>query len=181
VATEPTVRVTDASGNPVIGATVTFAVTQGGGSATGLTQLTDTEGEAAVGGWTLGSGAPNTLRATVAGSGITGNPVTFSAQSATQITITNAPAGPIDLGTNFTITAQLRNSLGAAVALPGVQLTIAIATGGGTLNGTMTRVTDASGAVSFTLINVTGTAGARTLTVSGAGLTSATSAAITFN
>jgi hypothetical protein len=45
----------------------------------------------------------------------------------------------------------------------------------------MTRVTDASGAVSFTLINVTGTAGARTLTVSGAGLTSATSAAITFN
>jgi adhesin/invasin len=177
----PTVRVTDSSGNPVIGATVTFAVVLGGGSATGLTQLTDTQGQAAVGSWTLGSGAPNTLRATVTGSGITGNPVTFTAQSATQIAITSAPAGPITLGTNFTITAQLRNSAGVAVALPGVPLTIAIATGGGTLNGTVNRVTDSSGAVSFTLINVTGSAGARTFTVSGTGLTSATTASINFN
>jgi adhesin/invasin len=177
----PTVRVTDANGNPVIGATVTFAVTQGGGTATGLTQATNTQGQATVGSWTLGTGAPNTLTATVTGSGILGNPVTFTAQSATQIAITNAPAGPINLGTNFTITAQLRNAAGAAVALPGVQLTIAIASGGGTLNGTVTRVTDASGAVSFTLINVTGTAGARTFSVSGTGLATATTAAINFN
>ena len=181
VATPPAVRVTDASGNPVIGATVTFAVIGGGGSASGLSQLTNTQGQAAVGSWTLGSGAPNTLRATVTGSGITGNPVTFTAQSATQIAITSAPAGPINLGTNFTITAQLRNSAGVAVALPGVQLTIAIASGGGTLNGTTVRVTDASGAVSFTLINVTGSAGARTFTVTGTGLQPATTAAITFN
>jgi hypothetical protein len=177
----PTVRVTDGSGNRVIGATVTFAVLQGGGTATGLTQSTDAQGQAAVGSWTLGSGAPNTLRATVAGSGITGNPVTFTAQSATQIEITSAPAGPIDLGTNFTITAQLQDSDDDAVALQGVQLTIAIASGGGTLNGTLTRVTDASGAVSFTLINVTGSAGSRTFRVSGTGLASATTAAIQFN
>lgn len=181
VATRPTVRVTDGGGNPVIGATVTFAVIQGGGSATGLVQLTDAQGQAAVGNWILGSGAPNTLRATVTGTGITGNPVTFTAQSATQIGITGAPVGPIGLGADFTISAQLRNSLGAPVTLAGVQLTIAIASGGGTLNGTLTRVTDASGAVSYTLINVTGSAGARTFTISGPGLTSATSAAITFN
>ena len=181
VGTPPTVRVTDASGNPVVGATVTFAVTQGGGTATGLTQLSDAQGEAAVGSWTLGSDAPNTLRATVTGSGITGNPVTFTAQSAMRITITSAPAGPISLGADFTVTAQLRNAVGAAVALPGVELTISIASGGGTLNGTVMRVTDASGAVSFTLLNVTGSAGARTFTVAGAGLTSATTAAITFN
>jgi adhesin/invasin len=181
VAIPPAVRVTDASGNPVIGATVVFSVTSGGGSATGLTQPTNTQGQATVGSWTLGSGAPNTLRATVTGSGITGNPVTFTAQSATQIAITSAPAGPINLGTNFTVTVQLRNSAGAAVVLPGVQLTIAIASGGGTLNGTVSRVTDASGAVSFTLINVTGTAGARTFTITGTGLQPATTAAITFN
>jgi adhesin/invasin len=181
VAVRPTVRVTDSTGNPVIGATVTFAVTAGGGSATSLIQTTDTQGQAAVGSWTLGSGAPNTLRATVTGSGITGNPVTFTAQSATQVAITSAPAGPISLGTNFTISVQLRDGLGAPVALPGVSLTIAIASGGGTLNGTLTRVTDASGAVSFTLINVTGSAGARTFTVTGSGLTSATTASITFN
>lgn len=180
VTTLPTVRVTDASGNPVIGAAVTFAVTQGGGSGTGLSKLTDTQGQAAVGSWTLGSSAPNTLTATVAGSGITGNPVTFTAQSATQIALTSVPAGPISLGTNFTVTVQLRNSVGAAVALAGVSLTIGIASGGGTLNGTPTIVTDGNGAVSFT-VNVTGSAGSRTFTITGTGLQSATTGAINFN
>jgi adhesin/invasin len=177
----PTVKVTDANNNPVSGVEVTFAVTGGGGTATGLVQTTDAQGLAAVTSWTLGSGAPNTLRATVTGTGITGNPVTFTAQSATQIGITNAPAGPINLGSNFTITVQLRNSSGAAVALAGVQLTIAIASGGGTLNGTLTRATDSSGVASFTAINVTGTAGARTFTITGPNLNPVTTAAITFN
>jgi adhesin/invasin len=181
VATQPTVRVTDAGGNPVAGAVVTFLVTSGGGTATGVTQITDALGLASVFNWALGAGAPNTLRATVTGAGITGNPVTFTAQSATQITISAAPAGPIALGANFTVTVQLRNSAGVAVALPNVPLTIAIATGGGVLNGTLTRFTDAAGVVSFTAINVTGAAGARTFTISGPGLTSATTAAINFN
>lgn len=181
VATPPTVRVTDASGNPVIGAAVTFAVTAGGGVATGASQVTDTQGQAAVGSWLLGGGAPNTLTATVTGSGITGNPVTFTAQSATKIALTSAPAGPVGLGINFTVSVQLQNATGAPVTLAGVQLTIAIASGGGTLNGTLSRVTDASGAVSFTLINVTGSAGARTFTITGTGLQTATTAAINFN
>jgi adhesin/invasin len=177
----PTVRVTDASGNPVIGATVVFAVDSGGGVATGIGQLTNLQGRASVGSWVLGGGAPNTLTATVAGSGITGNPVTFRAQSATQVTVTGAPAGPINLGDDFTITAQLRDAAGTAVALSGVQMTIGIASGGGTLNGTLVRVTDASGAVSFTLINVTGVAGDRTFTITGTGLQSAAVTTITFN
>lgn len=181
VLTRPAVRVTDASGNPVIGAAVTFAATLGGGVVTGANQLTDTQGEATVTSWALGAGAPNTLTATVTGSGITGNPVTFTAQSATQIALTSVPAGPIALGADFTITVQLRNASGAAVPLAGVQLTIAIGSGGGTLNGTLMRVTDASGAVAFTLINVTGSAGARTFTITGTGLSSATTAAINFN
>jgi len=181
VPVQPTVKVTDANGNAVVGAAVTFVVLSGGGAATGVNQVTDALGLAAVGGWTLGSGAPNTLRATVTGSGITGNPVTFTAQSATQITITAAPAGPLTLGTNFTVTVQLRNSAGAAVALPGISLTIAIASGAGTLNGTLIRSTDATGVVSFTLLNVTGAAGARSFTITGAGLLPATTGSITFN
>jgi adhesin/invasin len=181
VATPPTVRVTDAAGNPVIGGTVTFAVVSGGGVATGLNQLTNSQGQAAVGSWVLGGRAPNTLRATVTGSDITGNPVTFTAQSASEIAVTGAPAGPISLGDDFTITAQLWDEDEDAVALLGVQLTIGIASGGGTLNGTLTRVTDASGAVSFTLINVTGVAGDRKFTITGPGLQSATTATITFN
>lgn len=80
VATAPSVLVTDASGNPVPGASVTFAVESGEGSLTGANQITDASGVARVGSWTLGplSGA-NTLAATVSGTGIGGNPVAFSA------------------------------------------------------------------------------------------------------
>jgi adhesin/invasin len=178
----PTVRVTDANGNPVAGAIVTFSVLSGGGSISLPNQLTNALGLASVGSWTLGPTAPNTLLATVTGANITGNPVTFTAQSATQIGITSAPAGPITLGTNFTITVQLRNSAGASVALAGQPLAISIASGGGTLNGTVIGFTDANGVVSFTGINVTGAAGARTFTISGGtGLAPVTTAAITFN
>jgi adhesin/invasin len=179
VATPPTVKVTDAGGNPVAGATVTFAVGQGGGAATGLVQETDVLGQAPVGSWTLGSGAPNTLTATVTGSGITGNPVTFIAQSATQIAITSAP-GTGTAGVDFTITAQLRNSAGAAVPLQGASLTIAKATGPGALSGTATLVTNATGAASFTALQVDA-AGSYTFTISGTSLASATTGAITFN
>jgi len=181
VAVPPTVRVTDGSGNPVIGAGVTFAVGLGGGAATGTSQVTDTQGRASVGSWTLGSGAPNTLTATVTGSGISGNPVTFTAQSATQIAVTGVPAGAVAIDAAFTITVQLRNSAGAAVALQGVPLTIAIASGGGTLNGTTTLVTNATGAVAFTGLSVSGTPGDRTFTISGTSLATATTTAITFN
>jgi adhesin/invasin len=178
VATPPAVRVTDTSGNPVIGLAVTFAVTAGGGSATGLSQLTDTQGRATVGSWTLGSGAPNTLTATVAGTGITGNPIVFNAQSATQIAVTTQPT-TATVNVPFTITVQLRNSAGAAVPLPGVPLTIAVASGGGTLAGTLTRVTDGSGVVTFNDLTMA-TTGSRTFTISGAGLIAATTGTITF-
>ena len=77
----PAVRLLDAAGNPIVGASVTFAVTSGGGSLTDpTTTTTDASGIAQVGGWTLGA-APgtNTLSATVALSNISGNPVTFTA------------------------------------------------------------------------------------------------------
>ena len=78
--TAPSVLVTDASGNPVQGVSVTFAVASGGGTLTGAVPSTDANGVARVGSWTLGPlSGPNTLTATVAGSGIGGNPVSFSA------------------------------------------------------------------------------------------------------
>jgi adhesin/invasin len=177
--TRPTVRVTDASGNPVSGATVTFAVSGGGGTISGATQTTDAAGEATVGSWTLGSATPNTLSATVTGTGITGNPVTFTAEAATAIVVTAAPT-PQTLGTDFAISVQLQNAGAANVALIGVPLTITIASGGGTLNGTATVSTNATGAATFT-INVTGAPGARTFTISGTGLTAATTVSITIN
>jgi len=74
----PAVLVRDAADAPLAGVSVTFAVASGGGSVIGATTTTDANGVATIGGWIVQLGA-NTLTATVAGSGLTGNPVTFTA------------------------------------------------------------------------------------------------------
>ena len=63
VTTRPSVQLKDQFGNPVAAATVTFSVISGGGSITGATATTDANGVATVGGWTLGTGTVQTLRA----------------------------------------------------------------------------------------------------------------------
>src|SRR5439155_755258 len=62
---KPAVRLQDQYGNPIGGASVTFAVNPGAGSITGPTQLTNAVGVAAVGSWTLDTLAgTNVLHAT---------------------------------------------------------------------------------------------------------------------
>ena len=73
VPTDPAVTVTDQYGNPVGGATVTFAVVAGGGSVTGETPTTNASGVAVVGSWIVRASGPgdaqgrtsNTLRASI--------------------------------------------------------------------------------------------------------------------
>ena len=85
VADPPSVRLVDAFGNLVVGATVSFAVVSGGGSVTGASPTTDASGVARVGSWTLGSTAgTNTLSATA--SGLPGSPVLFTATAAGTLT-----------------------------------------------------------------------------------------------
>jgi hypothetical protein len=61
----PRVRLVDGFGNPVEGASVTFAVIAGGGSLASTGATTGPDGEAAAGAWTLGSlGGTNRVRAT---------------------------------------------------------------------------------------------------------------------
>ena len=79
VPTPPAVLVRDANNNPVGGVQVTFEVASGGGSITGAVTVTDNSGLARVGSWVLGAEGSNVLRATAAGAGISGNPVTFTA------------------------------------------------------------------------------------------------------
>jgi hypothetical protein len=67
---------------------------------------------------------------------------------------------------------ELRDAANVLAAAANVPLTIAIQTGGGTLNGTATVNTSGSGQVTFT-INVTGAAGNRTFRITGSGLTQA--------
>lgn len=61
----PAVRLTDALGNVIRGATVNFAVGSGGGTITGASAVTDSTGVARVGTWTTGNTlGSQTLRAT---------------------------------------------------------------------------------------------------------------------
>lgn len=73
----PSVKVTDASGRGVAGVTVTFAVTAGGGAATGGLQTTTSAGLATVGSWIPGALGGNSLIASAPG--LAGSPVTFTA------------------------------------------------------------------------------------------------------
>ena len=76
----PSVTVEDTNQAPLAGVTVAFAVTAGGGTVTGASQVTDASGKATVGEWVLGpSAGTNMLTASVAGAGVPGNPVTFTA------------------------------------------------------------------------------------------------------
>lgn len=139
----PTVTVRDAVGNAVPGATVTFEVTSGGGSATGLVQTTDAQGMASVGSWTLGTTAgTNTLRATVAGV----SPVTFNATVVAPVLVVlgggdsqNAPPGRAVAIRPWVRVLDNQNAPAA-----GVTVNFTISSGGGRVTGGA-AVTDAAG------------------------------------
>jgi hypothetical protein len=66
VAVYPQVIVKDASGSPVSAVTVTFTVTSGGGAVQNTTAITNAQGVASAGNWTLGNNVgANTLQASV--------------------------------------------------------------------------------------------------------------------
>jgi len=133
----PAVRVTDGADNPVPGIRVSFAVTAGGGSVTGAQPLTNAQGIATVGQWTMGTAiGQNALSATIDG---IATPLTF------QATATVGPVAHIELVEGDGQTA----TIGAAVAIPpavkvsdafgniitGLSVNFSIASGGGTVTG----------------------------------------------
>lgn len=145
VATDPTVRAQDQFGNPVAGASITFAVSGGGGSVSGGTQLTNAAGIATVGSWRLGTAAgANTLTAFLAGV----TPVTFTATgTAAAATAIIKLAGDLQADTVNTAVAtaprvQLVDQFGNPVS--GVGVTFAVASGGGLVAGA-SQTTDTGG------------------------------------
>ena len=73
---------------------------------------------------------------------------------------------------------QLRDASNNAVGQSGVTVTVAIATGGGTLGGTTTASTNASGVATFSNLSISGATGNRTLSFTSGALTAATSSAV---
>lgn len=115
VAVNPAVIVKDATGAPVSGSAVVFAVDSGGGSVTGGTVITGSDGVATVGGWTLGSAeGRNVLRVSV-GALV---PVRIAATATSAATAT-FPAMSIGAGGGSLAINQAGPLKGFSLALPG--------------------------------------------------------------
>lgn len=171
-ATPPSVIVRDANNNPVSGISVIFAITGGGGSATGLAPTTNASGIATAGSWTLGlTAGANSMTATSAG--LTGSPVTFTATGTTPPATTIAANGgsgqTATVGTTVVTAPSVKVTDVNGNPVAGVNVTFAVATGGGSATG-LPATTNASGIATVGSWTLGTTAGANTLTATVAGL-----------
>jgi len=135
VAPMPSVLVLDSFNNPVPGVPVTFAVAQGGGSATGTAATTNANGIAQVGSWTLGPAAgANLLVARIAG----GPTVSFTAQALTAAPILTATSPVNQAGfLSFMVTSVPRVRVTDVLGQPlsGVPVNFAVTAGDGAVIG----------------------------------------------
>ena len=138
VATPPAVRVYDGNGRGVAGTSVTFSVISGGGNVTGNPAVTNGDGIATLGGWTLGTAQGtdnNTLQAVAAEI----DPMTFTASatpgSAAVITIIAGDAQSATVGTAVAVAPGVRvdDQFGNPVAA--VSVTFSVISGGGNVTG----------------------------------------------
>lgn len=167
------VQLNDALGHGIPGGVVSFAVTQGGGSVAAAADTTDAFGRASVV-WTIGAaGGPNTLTATVAGTGIAGNPAAFTALG---IIAGSAPGvskfagdtqtGLVGFPVNVPPAVQLLDTAGAPIA--GKPVSFAVTGGGGGISGA-NSVTDAFGVARVGSWSLTAGANVLTATVQDTG------------
>ena len=162
------VTVTIATGDPALGGTVTVAT-----DAAGTATFTDLVITGAIGDRTLAFDATGLT-------GVTSGTVSVGAGGATQLALVTPPSASVQSGTPFVQqpVVQLQDGSGNAVSQAGTDVTATIATGDGTLGGTMTVQTDGAGTATFTDLVITGVVGDRTLSFDATGLTGATSGTV---
>ncbi|HEX3232959.1 MAG TPA: hypothetical protein VHR41_02095, partial [Gemmatimonadales bacterium] len=164
------VIVTDEEQHPIPGVAVTFTVTQGGGSVSAATVQSDIQGLAPVR-WTLGAQAgTQTIQATAtdtSGDDLSGSPLTFTAHAvvplAASIAIRQAPPDTVRNGMVFERQPVLVLLDADDRPVAGADITASIASGGGSLGGTVTVATDSEGRASYTDLAVLGLVGPRVL------------------
>ena len=148
VSIAPAVIVTDASGNPVEGVSVTFAVESGGGSITGGSQTTGADGITTVGSWTLGTEAgENSLTASTDFDDVTFT-ATGIAGPAYSIAIESGDGGSETVGDTRDLEVLITDENGNPVANHTVTWTID--SGDGSLVDGPTSSTNADGIATIT-------------------------------
>lgn len=165
------VVVTDADNRPIPDVEVSFTVVgQDGGTISEPTIQSDHEGSAQVK-WTLGTqpGA-QTVQAVAArssGSALTGSPLTFTAQAVrpppARILLLQAPPAIVQNGILFDRHPVVAILDADNQPVTQVDVTVSIASGVGTLDGTTTVSTDAAGRATYGNLTIRGPTGPRTL------------------
>lgn len=174
--------VTDGSGNPVAGVSVQWAA-QGGGSVSAATVSTGADGRASVN-RVLGPN-PGDVTATAVVSGLQGSPVTFVSTAADanspKLALQTPPSSSAQSGVALATqpVVQLQNPDGSNRAESGLTVTASLASGTGTLGGTLAATTGADGAASFSDLAITAVAGVYTLRFSASGTIPVVSGSIT--
>ncbi len=181
-ATQPQVQLRDANGNPVSQAGIAIqaqiaASPLGGGALANATAATDGSGRATFAGLTI-TGAAGDYVLSFFGSGISGvtsNPITLTAGSASKLGFAQQPSATAGSGEALQQQPkiQLEDAAGNAVAQAGVNVSVTVQNGGASLGGTTTVATDGTGVAAFTDLSVSGSTGTYTL-VFAAGLTNIT-------
>src|SRR5205814_1917355 len=162
-AQQPVVQLRDGAGNAVSqsGVTVTAVIATGGGTLGGtLTATTTAGGTASFTNLSI-SGAAGRGTRSFSATGLTpavSGTITVGAGAATQLTLTTQPSATAQSGVTFAQqpVVQLRDGAGNPVSQSGVTVTAAIATGAGTLGGTLTATTTSGGTASFTNLSISG-------------------------
>src|SRR5688572_22620079 len=147
VATPPSVKVTDANGNPVAGFNVIFSPGSGNGAVTGGSAVTNSSGIAAPTNWVLGS-MPGVQTLVATAGSLSGSPITFSATAVAPIPakiVSNSldpQTGTVRKAVGAPPTVRVLDA--ADIPVPGYTVTFAVTSGGGSVTGA-TVVTNEGG------------------------------------
>jgi len=149
---------------------------------TGATAVSNSSGAAVFSGLAIsGLTGTYTVRFTSGAlASVTSGNITLAAGPPAALVIITQPSSTVESGSLFGTqpVIGLRDAQGNPAPQGGVVVTATIASGGGTLGGTVSRQTDASGRATFTDLSIRGTPGPRTLRFAATGLASATSTSI---
>lgn len=146
-----------------------------------ITWATSDQAIARVSDGTITAALVGTANITAAVGSVVSSPlaVTVTPGTPTQLVVRTQPAGA-RVAVPFTTqpVVDIRDAAGNVVSSSTLSVSVALASGGGTLSGTST-VTAASGTATFAGLTLSGTIGARTLTFTAPGVTAVTSASFT--
>lgn len=178
---QPVIQLADAQGAavPQSGVLVTAAIAGGPGSLSGsIAVATDANGSATFSGLTITGPGTHVLEFTTSSLAVQSASFSVATAPAAQLAMAVQPGGAVT-GVPFTQqpAIQLADAQGQPVALAGVSVSAAIATGPGQLGGTIQATSNASGVATFTDLTITGT-GQHVLQFTAPGLTPVQSASL---